>query len=1610
MTSIGSRAFYYCTSLASITIPDSVTSIGSDAFYQCSALTDVYYEGTAEQLSNICDTGNGSLTSATIHCTCGEGLTWTFENGTLTISGDGAISDYTWRGAPWNSIRTSITDVLIGDGVTGIGSYPFSDCKFTNITLPDSIINIGSYAFYGCGALESITIPDSVTSIGNKAFSGCSVLTDIYFDGTAAKWSALTESCEGLDGVTVHYPCGDDLTWTFKDGILTIEGEGEIPDFSDSSTAPWYLFRENITDVVIEDGVTSIGSNAFKEYSALANITFSGSITNIETNAFSGCSALTYIYFDGTAAKWSTLTEGCEGFDAATVHYPCGDNLTWMFKDGILTISGKGTIPDYSDGSAAPWYSLRENITSVVIESGVTGVGNNAFSDCTALESVEVPDSVTGIGSSAFHGCNALKKIAIPSGLTNIGEGAFQGCNSLSNIDVNSENKNYCSDGGVLFNKEKTTLIQYPSAKEGTEYVIPDSVTDIGEGAFGDCSALVSIEISDSVTSIEENAFAGCTALTDIYYAGTPAQWNAIKCAAGNDTLLSAAIHYVIGDDLSWTLKDGILTIEGEGEIPDYGESSAAPWYSLRESITDVVIGDGVTSVGMYAFADCTALESVTLSDSVVTIWSHAFSGCSALKKLTLSGSMKTIESLAFTGCSALTDVYYTGTLSTWNTLAKDCEDLDNVTVHYSFGDNLSWTFKDGILTISGSGSMPNYSENSAAPWYSLGDNITEVVIKEGVTSIGSNAIRGYSALKTVTIPASVTNIGSNAIFGCSSLTSIEVNEDNTAYSSEEGVLFNKNKTTLIQYPAGKIKTIYVIPESVTSIGADAFWCSQLTSVTIPDGMISIGKGAFEFCRSLTSITIPDSVTSIGEGAFSACSALESVRIGNRVTSIESATFSNCSALKHILVPNSVTSIGQMAFCYCTSLESFTVPSGVKSIEMSTFMSCSALKSITIPSSMTSVGTWAFLSCSALKDVYYSGSSTQWSKVNKGIRNDCLTAATVHYNTQYGYCGDNVTWTFKNNTLTIEGTDEMWNYTKQGDAPWYFLRGKITKVIVKEGVTSIGGYALAGCDKMTSLTMPSIILSIGDGAFAGCSTVTSITIPDYAIIGSYAFSGCTGLKSITIPENTAYIEDCIFDGCSALTEIHYDAASAELLGSVGPFRNAASYSSGICVYIGESVKKIPAGLFANSGIREFYFEGDVPEAGADAFASGSDTAYGFYPLHNDTWTEEARSRCSSQLVWIGYCGADVSSAVCNIDKSSYTAGESLSQGISMTVTYADGCIQEIPYDLLNIGSCDMSTTGRKTIKVTYKDITSSLKIYVNAKDIAVTGISLDKTSITINTGEKIRLKATVAPETAANKNVTWNAGDTGIVQVSSDGTVTALAYGKTTVTAVTEDGGFAATCTVQTRFYDVTEGKVASGAITSGEFERTYWAADMGIVKGKKDTNGTPYFDRIGNTTRAQMAVMLYRLAKIIDPSSAAKALEKGRSSARFTDLGGVSAGAVEGIYWAVGAGITKGYTESNGTVTYRPNNSISRASTIVMLYRMAGKPTVTAAYTGFTDVDGILDRSSDTYKAIAWAKATGITKGVNQADNTVIFDRVSNIQRRQMVTFINRYYLLINE
>ena len=518
------------------------------------------------------------------------------------------------------------------------------------------------------------------------------------------------------------------------------------------------------------------------------------------------------------------------------------------------------------------------------------------------------------------------------------------------------------------------------------------------------------------------------------------------------------------------------------------------------------------------------------------------------------------------------------------------------------------------------------------------------VKIPDSVTSIGYSAFKGCTGLTNVTIGNGVKNIGDYAFNGCSGLKSINVSKNNSAYSSVDGILYDKNKTQIIYVPYA-IQGAITIPDSMTSIGSSAFnGCSGLTNVTIGNGVTSIGNYAFYGCTGLTSITIPDSVTSIGNYAFSKCTGLTSVTIGNSVTSIGYEAFWGCTGLTSVTIPNSVTSIGNYAFEGCTGLKSIAIPDSVTSIGYRAFIDCYKLTSIyytgniagwcgisgldnlmsnsrslyiggkklegdlVIPGSVTSIGDCAFEGCSGLTSITIPNSVTS-------IGDDAFYGCSK---LQDIYITDIAAW------CNISGVGKLMSYGSS-NKKLYINNELATSITIPNGVTAIPSSAFSGCSGLTSVTIPNSVTSIGGGAFYGCSGLTSITIPDSVkSIGDYAFYICSGLTSVTIGASVTSIGKESFRGCSKLTSITIPD-SVTSIGSYA-FYNCTSLTS---ITIGNGVTSIGYEAFRYcTGLTSVTIGNSVTGIGYGAFRDckmltsvtigNSVTSIGDYAFYNCT--------------------------------------------------------------------------------------------------------------------------------------------------------------------------------------------------------------------------------------------------------------------------------------------------------------------------------------------------------------------------------------------------------
>ena len=567
------------------------------------------------------------------------------------------------------------------------------------------------------------------------------------------------------------------------------------------------------------------------------------------------------------------------------------------------------------DGVAIEGYIGSDEVVVIPAEidgAPVTSIGGEAFSSCSSLTSLTIPDGVTSIGENAFRECTALEDVVIPDSVTSIGFGAF-----YNTAIYNTEER--WTDGVLYIDN---WLLEAKESVSG-DYVVASGTTGIADGAFG-CSSLTSVIIPEGVTSISDQAFNNCGSLTEISVAVDNTVYtseNGVLFDKAKTALLvypagKTEAEYVIPESVtsighsafscccnltSLTIPESVTSIGWSAfyncsaltsvTIPDSVTSIGPSAFDVCNSLTSVTIGNGVTSIGDYVFCECRGLTSVTIGNGVTSIGDYAFLNCSSLADVAIPDSVTSIGGWAFYNCSALANV----------TIPDSVTSIGGGAFYNTAIYNTAERWTDGVL----------YIDN----WLIEAKNTVsgDYVVASGTTGIADGAFYDCQCLMSLTISDGVTSLGRETVI-CSSLAEINVAEDNTVYASENGVLFDKAKTALLVYPAGKTEAEYVIPESVTSIGEGAFWCSSnLRNVTIPDSVTSIGDSAFE-CSGLTSVTIGNGVTSIGNNVFEGCSSLTSVTIGNGVTSIGDLAFWNCDNLQEAYFMGNAPSLGVDAF------------------------------------------------------------------------------------------------------------------------------------------------------------------------------------------------------------------------------------------------------------------------------------------------------------------------------------------------------------------------------------------------------------------------------------------------------------------------------------------------------------------------------------------------------------------------------------------------------------------------------------------------------------------------------------------------------------------------
>ncbi len=653
VTSIGRSAFDGCNGLTSVTIPNSVTSIGEGAFNICSGLISVTIPSSVKSIGSGLFSGCSGLTSILV------------ESGNLNYDSRNDCNAIIESSS--NTLIAGCKNTIIPNSVTSIGNNAFTMCNdLTSVTIPNGVTSIGSLAFMYCSGLTSVTIPNSVTSIGKSAFLGCHWLTSVTIPNsvTSIGESAFSE-CYSLKSITIP----NSVIAIGKESFCDINLTTVISLIDEPFTISYSVFNTNTFNYA----TLYVPMGTIKKYKATEgweNFTY---IKELDSSG-------------GGETPENPSDEEQSGDDGSTKNGTCGETVNYSYDKTThkLTISGKGAISDYDNGSnKAPWFSYAGDIQKIEIESGITSIGYFAFYKCSSITSLSIPATVGYIGSSAFEDCTSLTSLALNEGLLNVGGSAFEGCTGLQALSI------------------------------------PSTVNSISINAFKNCKGITDVHCyAETVPDTHFDAFDGTpTEKSTLYVPANSVEayrtswpWSDFKnIVAIGSTPADDPTNGSCGETVKYSYNKAThtLTVSGKGAIYDYDNgSNKAPWSSYAGEIQKIEIKSGITSIGYFAFykcssimslsipatigyigssafEDCTGLTSLSLNDGLLYIGGSAFEGCVGLQTLTIPSTVNSISINAFKNCKGITDVYcYAESVPDTDDNAFDSTPTEKSTLH----------------------------------------------------------------------------------------------------------------------------------------------------------------------------------------------------------------------------------------------------------------------------------------------------------------------------------------------------------------------------------------------------------------------------------------------------------------------------------------------------------------------------------------------------------------------------------------------------------------------------------------------------------------------------------------------------------------------------------------------------------------------------------------------------------------------------------------------------------------------------------------------------------------------------------------------------------------
>lgn len=1124
---------------------------------------------------------------------CGEQATWAFSDGTLTVSGAGSTWYYAGIDYAWDNYTSEITKVVVEEGITELAfaTDGYHHAAVTEINLPVSLEKLSR--------IDGIQQPSLV----------------LRYAGTTAQWAAVDTSESNMalltvlcsDGEVKNNTCGDGVTWEFDTdaGILTISGNGKIDDYSlVYGDVPWKRLSSRITRVVLEEGITGVGLYALAGLYMLTRLDLPVSLTEIpEWMLYQ--SPVDDIYYAGTSAQWRAISIPAynESLIRANLHCAeadvdmsswAGAQADWDFDEtsGTLVISGTGSIWDYAieETATPPWFGVKDQIQSIVIESGITGIGGDNFSEMPGLTNVVLPDSVIRIENSAFANAVSLRTVDLPVNLKTIEDFAFYGCSALEDV----------------------------SLPAGTE--------SIGQMAFAGCTSLLTAYIPSSVNFIGTGAFEG-SGLRTVHYAGTADQWNAIDIEENNAVLLSAelvaepgaggtvipiAVDETLNIELSEQGKEVICSFTPEMSgpyrfLPNIAFMFSGVDYSLYDET-----GAAVTEANMpYAYIlqeGRSYYFRMRLQDAEPKSFNltlRATNQLIASAYVSSDNEPNGIESRLVENDAR--DCSY------WLKAGKTQELQVSATAIDTSGITFRWTEADSEIEL---GSQSTLTVNAGA---------------EGESKVYLCTVKDGAYGNTETIRFTVNSIAFQEL-GMGDSFTVTTRRGDVGYSqmywgdyyfrpTETGVFRFAADFGTLDVESGEVSALYPSALSNGNTVSKSLWNTgdDPESEVIED-LLQAGE---EYCLRIMSsapMTIGFAVNegNLGELTLEPAGETErtvaygeTVQLGVTATpakegdqlsyswtrttnwtesgeaetvavdtftreirtdaikrpyqyvcTVSDVRGNTASVTFHVDYARPDGHVGnEISWSYSGSvltlsgsgalwdyypnsgfippwsgvvdrISSVEMEDGITEIGKNTFRDMVSLEHVNIPESVARIGNDAFLGCEGLPSgrVRYSGLQEQWDRIEIGSGNDALLAAAFYIGE--GSCGEGLSWILKlDGELRVSGTGDMGDAAAEA-GPWYTYRGLVRTATLEPGVTGIGSYTFANCVSMESIIIPETVTTIHEAAFQNCIALKEVMIPSQVTaIPESAFQSCASLMQIEVPDQVEEIGSYAFADC-----------------------------------------------------------------------------------------------------------------------------------------------------------------------------------------------------------------------------------------------------------------------------------------------------------------------------------------------------------------------------------------------------------------------------------------------------------------------------------------------